>query len=753
MTKKSFRVIFFILFLISAVVTVKHLFSVFSFYNDVDKNIYNHAETVTEEGKNLIQSHLQKIETLLNDFAAQLSQKDYSIDELKEILESKLKATENISGIGIVNKKNAAMPSTAQLSSIYATNNNNIIEFLNIENFYDYSDNSIEWYNKSISGASGIFIPYYDKMNKSFVIPVAAPIYKNNNSQNKKIDAILICFISMNDIRNLVSTLDFGSKGYGILTLSDGTVIMHPRENFIFKNFKNIVKDKYKKENYLKIEEIFKSQKKDLIEEFDFNTNTKKIITFIFVPKLNGFFGAILNKMEFGFPFIKAKKILMKLTLYISLTLTFLFISIALKLLDEDDKLTAETKLNEEAKKVEEANKTETEKKENEKDYKKKSEIILVNPVIMKKLFTYSLTLTAILIISVCYLWYLQRYYGLSAPQNSAGFLSDKSSINKFIESDKKYIQAQKTKEFLYIPVGMLVQSIKILGINEAEVSGIVWQKIKSDLLGKFKEGIRFPDAISTNLEEIYRTVDSGGNVTIGWNFKSILRMNFDNTLYPFELLDLKVIITPKNVLDRVQFIPDLTSFDEYSSISNSFVSKSMIVSGWEVKQTYFSTNKIEYSTTFGQLDSQIKNNVRTLVLNISLQREFLTNFFSTFLQFYVLLLLGFIALLFTSGIEEKSKVYSFKPSNMQGVASGFLLFLIFSIVNIRTKAISNSILYVEYLYFFLCIVLLMLVLTTVHICKQKKSILGYKDGLIVKVSYWPVVMIVTLLITYFHFK
>ena len=154
----------------------------------------------------------------------------------------------------------------------------------------------------------------------------------------------------------------------------------------------------------------------------------------------------------------------------------------------------------------------------------------------------------------------------------------------------------------------------------------------------------------------------------------------------------------------------------------------------------------------FGYFNSDIKSNIRDLTLNISLQRDFLSNFFATFLPFFVLLLLAFIGLIFSSGIEEKSKVYSFKASNMQGIASGFILFLVFSIVSIRKQAVSNSLLYIEYLYFFTFIVLLTLVLSVVHIYAQKKSLFGYKDGLYVKVLYWPIILGVMLLITYFNF-
>jgi len=121
-------------------------------------------------------------------------------------------------------------------------------------------------------------------------------------------------------------------------------------------------------------------------------------------------------------------------------------------------------------------------------------------------------------------------------------------------------------------------------------------------------------------------------------------------------------------------------------------------------------------------------------------------------LAFFVLLLLAFIALLFSSGMEDKKKLLSFRPSNMQGIASGFLLFLVFSIVNIRRDAISNRLLYIEYLYFFTFFMLLTLVLAVVHISDGRKNFFGYQDGLIIKSIYWPFVFGSIFYITYFIF-
>ncbi|HON57399.1 MAG TPA: hypothetical protein PLJ38_10310, partial [bacterium] len=440
----------------------------------------------------------------------------------------------------------------------------------------------------------------------------------------------------------------------------------------------------------------------------DFNSDNQKIITIEFMPDINLFFGAILNKAELGFPFETAKKLWMKFLATLNLTLCgllgiFLFQKIGCE------------------------------------DFNRRLPVVCG-------------IIAIIFAIGIFSLWYFQRNYGMSSPRLVKNYVSDKGSLNKFIENEKKMVNQNLIPHYSFLPTGILVQSIKISAINEAQISGIVWQKVPKELVGKIKEGVNFPDAVTIQLSEIYRTTDNSGALIIGWSFKAILRQNFESRLFPFEQLNLQVKIDQKNLLDKIKFIPDLDSYDEYTTSSNPFTTRDIVVPGWLVKQTYFTINKSEYSTNFGQSDSNIKNNNSLLTLNIVLQRNFLSNFFSTFLPFFVLLLLAFIALLFSSGMEDKKKLLSFRPSNMQGIASGFLLFLVFSIVNIRRDAISNRLLYIEYLYFFTFFMLLTLVLAVVHISDGRKNFFGYQDGLIIKSIYWPFVFGSIFYITYFIF-
>ena len=587
--------------IISFFTTFKYFFNVKDFYKKTDASIYSAAQEITKNGGIKLQEHFNQIKQTLRAASEKIDISDNT--KTFEILKKDIESSKNLSAIGF-----AEIAKNKKVTKAFIINKKNTGEFIEL----NANSNEYSWFYAGAEQDEYISKPYFDKKIRALV--VASSVIKQNNqktSDNSKI--ILFALISNNDMNEIIQNLDFGSRGYGFITDYNGSIFLHPRKTFQFRNFIDIIKDKYTAENLRKVESVYSQKTSTVIDEKDFNSFSRKIIVLEPIADIQFFIGAILNKVELGFPFLNAKLLLLKLSLSAGLLVFFAcMLIVSLKF----------------------------------------------NSNSMPKIFKYCSFVSSIaFIVIIGYVWYLQRFYGLPAPEADKGYVSDKASLIKFIDEEKKIIEINKMEEYSYISAGILVQSIKILGVNEAQVSGVIWQKIPQEFIGKITEGINFPEASTIRTEEIYRVTDDYKNLIVGWSFTTILRQQFDNKLYPFEQLDLKIQMRQKNVLDRIQLIPDLKSYDEYSSFSNSFVSKDLTIPEWLAKQTYFTIKKNEYMTTFGHFNSDIKSNIRDLTLNITLQRDFLANFFSTFLPFIVLLLLAFIGLLFSSGIEEKSKI------------------------------------------------------------------------------------------------
>jgi len=690
------------------------LFVVFLFYsikeykntsdlkNSIDTSIQQQVKEALTDGKKQIENNVIETSKLLKDIGATIKEKGATTNNLQNLFIIPKNEKLKISSIGciVLNKNNQVLYNGIQKK------NADKLEYLQIQDI----QKKIIWFEKALNIRDLIIENYYDPILKSYSFAVISKIEDIKFNAEKDAKFIIFGVISNIDIKSLLEDLDFGKRGYPFITTAEGNIILHPLEKNLFLNFKDIVKDRYMDENYNKLLKCFNEKTETYIDERDFsNFSNRKIIALSYSTTLNSFIGAILNKSEIAFPFDVLKNQYLKNTFVVCFTIFFICIFFV--------------------------------------GLKKNN---LENSVLIKIICT----LTAIIFLSgIGFIWYIERVYGMDNPSQTRGYISDRSALKKYLQNEEREVKENKVSEKKYIPTGVLVQSIKILDIKEAQVSGIIWQKIPAEQKGKIKEGIQFPDAITVKLEETYRTKDANGNEVIGWSFMAVLRQQFENKLYPFERLNLKILMSQKNFLEKVQLIPDFDSYEEYSSVAKSFLSRDVTVSEWIVKQTYFSIAQKDFMTTFGYAKNELKNNSGDLLLNITLQRDFLSNFFSNFLPLFVLLLLSHIGLLFSSNDENKSKIFSFKASNMHGIISGFLLFLVFSIASLRKQAFSKELLYIEYLYFFMILVLLFLILCVVHIYGNKKTIFGYKDGFYVKNLYWPVITASIFLITYFNFK
>ena len=697
-------IISFILFGVSSYYAVREYKKTKNMYDNINDSVQKQVNKSINEGKKQIELNIAEISESLKIIGNTIKKNGVTSTNISGFLTFSKTEKLKISGLGVIVVK---QDKTQKILYSGIQKKTGIkLEFVQIPN----APAAFPWFEKILNIKESIIETYYDQTIKSYSYAIISKIDGVKFNSEKDAQIFIFGIISTADIKAVLEDLDFGKRGYPFITNAEGNIILHPLEKNLFINFKDIVKGRYTAENNEKVLRCFNEKIDTYIDEKDFsNFSNRKIIAISYSPQLKSFIGAIFNKTEIGFPFSELKLQLMKDSLTTVMAIFFVCIFFAAL----------------------------------KKDAEKRGRRIKILAAAAAVAFSFGLG----------FLWYLERFYGMDNPGLAKAYISDRASLKKFIQSEKNLIKENKSSEKKYIPTGILVQSIKILGLNEAQVSGVVWQKISPSQKGKVKEGIQFPDAITVKIEEAYRTNDINNNEIIGWTFMAVLRQQFENKLYPFEKLKLKVLITQKNFLEKIQIIPDFDSYEEYSSSSNSFLSPDVIVPEWIVKQTYLTIAEKDYMTTFGYSKNELKNSSRDLLLNITLQRDFLSNFFSTFLPFFVLLLLAYIGLLFSSNDEAKSKIFSFKASNMQGITSGFLLFLVFSIAAIRKQAFSSELLYIEYLYFFTIFVLLILVLSVVHIYGSKKTILGYKDGFYVKNLYWPLVIGAMFLITYFNFK
>ena len=755
-----FKKLCYLLLILSLIYFLVNAFKIKSFYTESDIRVSKNAVDSTRKGSIYIEEKVKEIQSNLQQFANELESKSLSDDEMKKIFEEQITKIDLFSGLSITYAP-FAYDASSKLHSLYVIKQGTEFKSYKIEDKGDYTDGRYEWYNQAIGSSKFVSKPVNDEISQNIVIYISVPVIKKEGDFSNKASAVLTVIWTISDMQNVLTELDFGSRGTAHILDKTGNFIINPSSNSVNnKSFSDFISKKCENFNKSKFETAIKNSEATSLEIKFKDDNSKAIISLEPVKMFELNLATVLNKVDLGFPNKEAKSKWMLFVLSFVLLTLFLICSILLSRSKKDDVcnccsiLTPQTNSSPQQPSTTASTTQSTQQSTVQPVAAQAAVAIPKNAfadICTKNIYKFSAIAAIILFAAIFSVWAMELIFGLPAPKLEKGYISDRLALKEFIDSEIRNTKENGVEPFEYLPAGVLVKSVKIIGVNEAEVSGIIWQKIPKRLLGNIKEGFRFPDAVTSVMEEIYR-INDNNNTIIGWNFKTMLRQSFNNTRFPFEQLQVKLLMCQKNVLNRIQFIPDFKSYEEYSSASAPFASKDITVPGWEIKQTYFTIQKPVYQTTFGQNDQKIKSNVRDMVLNITLHREFLSNFFSTFLPFFVLILLAFIALLMTSAKPENDKVFNFKPSNMQGIASGFVLFLVFSIIGIRGKAISNNLLYVEYLYFFTFLVVLSLISVAITIFRKTDNIIGYEDGILIKALYWPFILGTIYLITFINF-
>ena len=686
------------LLLVSLVVTLCCLCRLAYFCYQSETHATTHARQVTHDAARLIEGKLKEIEVALQAYAEASGKGTVSDPEIQAVFEKRLKANRVLFGMLIAYAPYRYAPDE-RLHSVYATWKDGKVDFAKVEKSYDYTDGTHAWYSAPVTGGGVWSKPFWGKASNAMVVTYSVPVLRRHADGTVSHIATISAVCSFANINDMVSGLNLGSSGYGFLTDKDGTFIAHPSAKLVLDKvtLPGYAKSRYSKASQEAIGRGFANFSSFLYQEPTKLTRQMGVISMEPVKSVGWFVGSVLVKSEISLLQKDAKRHGMYFV--VALTLSVLLSIVHLLVIHGVDHRIA-------------------------------------------RLSTYAGVLTVTFVLGLSAIWGMEVMLGLPSPYEDKGFMADTGSLAKYLQHRRQAALEVHKEPREAIPTGIMLNSIKLTGLNEAEVSGTIWQKIPLDQgSAKIQEGVRLPFATACTIEEAYRTV-TADHTLIGWNFTATLPQQFDNTLYPFDRQQIRIVLRQKKVLDRVQLVPDFPSYDLFVPSANPYVMKDLLLPGWRIKQNYFTLLNKDYSTTFGYANKGLTEDGDDLTLTITTQREILANFIYVFLPFFILAIIAYVALLITSGDEDKIAIVSFKPSTMQEVAASFLLFLVFSTIAIRSRIISDKVLYVEYVFFFMYFVILGLIVSSAKIAqKHEHSIFGYRDGLIVKSLFWPVVL------------
>jgi len=226
-----------------------------------------------------------------------------------------------------------------------------------------------------------------------------------------------------------------------------------------------------------------------------------------------------------------------------------------------------------------------------------------------QSLWVVSITFAVLGIASISYLWFLNLTD--SGSHNARNImLVDRATTEKVINGFARSID-----DPIHVPTGVFVQSVEFSSANNVTVTGYIWQRYPAGL-GEDPAGIKpapqqpglslnpgfiLPEADSTNVSEVYRQVQSNGDEVIGWNFRSVLRQQFNYSRYPFDREDVWIRMWPRDFDKNIILTPDLVSYHTTDPrLLPGLELQDFVLEDWIITESFFSYRYNTYNTNFG---------------------------------------------------------------------------------------------------------------------------------------------------------
>ncbi len=372
-----------------------------------------------------------------------------------------------------------------------------------------------------------------------------------------------------------------------------------------------------------------------------------------------------------------------------------------------------------------------------------------------QSLWIVSVSTALLLAIAIGYIWY-SSLTGESYRNAEIVEVNNPAGLQSFLDEYTQTVKQSNQTVPIYIPTGIFLQTLKFEAANNVFVSGYLWQKYNRKKHAQVAQGFMMPDAITaTDLGrwiEVYRHQEEEEEV-IGWYFEVTLRQRFDYTRYPFDSKEIWLRLLPKEVTQNTVLVPDLASYARLLPRELPGLDHNLLLPGWKIRRSFFGYQFNLYDTNFGRSIFSTQTRVPELYFTVVATRNFITVFISNFMPILVVTFMMFGIELIISNQAQAEDARKFSALEIISVGGGVIFIVLLDQLNLRSNIVTASLIYIEYIYFALYFVIILITLNALLIALGSKCwLIQYRDNLIPKLLYWPVLLGVLLFLTLLSF-
>lgn len=364
-----------------------------------------------------------------------------------------------------------------------------------------------------------------------------------------------------------------------------------------------------------------------------------------------------------------------------------------------------------------------------------------VDPKNHIRLLSILITLTAVALIVLLIAFSIDKNQHLIDASNA---IQGSHELDQFLKSNRKIL-----KDITVIPTGISVKSIvRHHQTSSFQVGAVIWQQYPKSMTPPSHLPIFFTNGIKLTQDQPLYRFKHNGHIMAAWQALFEVQHHSDLSRYPFDSTTIHIKMLPNQLNESVQLLPYFGSYPFYMGEDLPGISKSLKKTSNRIYESYFNLTRNHARSGMGVNHYQLKQPF-VLSYNIIVARNRAKALITFFLPLAVIMVVCyFVSILITrsSAINVGGKV---------GTASGLLFVIAVTQIRFHQTFNTNIISYYDALLMYMY--LLVLSTAAAAVLHSKKIRLPLIEQKVQKESkfrfvFWPINMVIILLITMFFF-
>ena len=592
-----------------------------------------------------------------------------------------------------------------ELYAPYFAKKNDSLEFMQIEDSYDYTLPQHTWFGAAMNSGSRWSDPYFDdSLGDILMTTYSAVFYRDGPEGVKEAIGVVTIDISIDDIGHIVQALDYGSKGYAEVVTADGAYLFSPKKERVLEDESILSPARWNDDEGLqRLREHLLDGSSGVVKLTAAGESSPTWLSIAPIESTGWRIVDNFNQSEISPYTVPMRHKLMYAIAAIVIGLIVLLVF---------------------------------------GNFVKPTEGVLS--------WTTAALLTLVFAIAVNVIWSITGQYE-SSRNGQFSAVSSQREVLTVQRETSVFSRQHTTREPFFIPTGIYIESLKFTSPNDILIIGSVWQKFDLEKHGHVVRGVLFPGAETVRMSE--PSVSRSGNTeVVRWKFQGSLRLALDYRRFPLILDSVSLGLIPRDTLGNVMLVPDLGAYPFLAPKSLPGMGPNVFLAGWELERSFFELRKSQQRTTYGLNDSFEIHKFPELFWTVEVKKVFIHAFISFLTPLILAFIMVFILLLLSTRDREQLEFMRTGVGFDIGVSASIFFVVVLSHISLRQKIISEEIFYLEYFYLLMYANMLWVCFHSIMNVKNPDLIKYLTLGVTAKKAYFPVSFAIMFVFTWLTF-